>query len=243
MHISAFRNFALAGAALLSLFPGCASKPPAGGPGTYRGVLAGMSEIGTVDVTVEEAASGPLPAIGTIDFGSTVVSLSGTLDQSNASISLSSTDGYHLRGDSRPTYVLGSYQGPQDAGKYALFLEAVDSGSIRLFCGSFVDTGKTAASATPYPFAVTVMPSGSAFCVTQGFTWFGNLDANDTLSCESGSGLFAGNANADAGNQWGMGVDKQGNGNYGTWTVVPCGGSTSPGPDGGASGADDAALD
>ncbi len=46
---STIRGFALA-AALASL--SCASKPPSGGPGTYRGVMVGTTETGIVDVTV-----------------------------------------------------------------------------------------------------------------------------------------------------------------------------------------------
>jgi hypothetical protein len=214
--IPVLRGFAFAAVALASL--SCANKPPTGGPGTYRGVLAGTIELGTVQVTVAEAGSGPLPASGTIDLGGTVVSLSGTLDQSSANISLSSTDGYQLAGVSRPTYVFGSYQGPQDSGSFALLLESADSSPIRLLCGSFVDTASTGTSpSTPFPFGVTAsIPSGLAFCVSPGFTWFGTLSANDTLSCQSGGGLFLGNTNADGGNQWGTGND------YGTWALAPC---------------------
>jgi hypothetical protein len=35
--------------------------------------------------------------------------------------------------------------------------------------------------------------------------------------------------NADGGNQWGTGIDDQGNGDYGTWTVAPCGSSAADG--------------
>ena len=243
LPISTIRGFAFATAALASL--SCASNPSSGGPGTYRGVMVGTIEIGIVEVTVGQTVSGPLPASGTIDLGGTVVSLSGALDQSNASLSLSSPDGYHLAGDSRPAYVLGTYQDPQDAGSFALFLEPADGSSVRLFCGSFVSTA--AGGSSPSPFAVTALPSGSAICVGANITWFGALDANDTLACENRGGLFYGNVEADGGNQWGTGVDNNGNGNYGTWTVAPCGNGAADGgvdsdadsgPDAGASGAD-----
>ena len=89
MHISTFRNFAFSGAAFMSLLLGCASKPTSGGPGSYRGVMVGAGEMGTLDVTVREAASGPLPASGGLLFlNGSSESLAGALDQSNARISL-----------------------------------------------------------------------------------------------------------------------------------------------------------
>lgn len=115
---STIRGFALA-AALASL--SCASKPPSGGPGTYRGVMVGTTETGIVDVTVRETECGPLPASGTVDLGGTVVPLSGALAQSNASLSLSSPAGYQLAGDSWPAYALGTYQDPQDRGSSPCF--------------------------------------------------------------------------------------------------------------------------
>jgi hypothetical protein len=241
--ISIIRGFAFAAAALASL--SCASKPSSGGPGTYRGVMVGAVEIGILQVTVEQTASGPLPASGTVDLGDAVVSLSGTLDQSSASLSLSSPAGYQLAGDSRSGYVTGSYQDPQDAGRFALYMDPADGSSVQLFCGSFVSTATTGSS--PSPFAVTALPSGDAICVGANITWRGTLDANDTLACENNGGLFYGNVEADGGNQWGTGVDNNGNGNYGTWTVAPCGNGASDGgvsidadngPDSGASGTD-----
>ncbi|HJX54999.1 MAG TPA: hypothetical protein VJ801_19730 [Polyangia bacterium] len=227
--ITALRGFVFASVALASL--SCANKPPTGGPGTYRGVLVGSSGIGTVQVTVAEAASGPLPASGTIDFGGTAVYLSGTLDQSRASISLSSTTGYHLAGDSRPTYIFGSFESPQDTGRFALFLEPADASPVKLFCGSYTSTTTTSSS----PFAVTAVPLGYAICVGPNFVWFGNLDASDSLSCQSGGGLFLGNTNADGGNQWGTGND------YGTWALAPCAaGAADGGVDGGTDNVPDA---
>ena len=125
---------------------------------------------------------------------------------------------------SRPTYVFGTYShGTQDAGSFALLLESASSSPISLFCGSFVDTSPTSTLATtPFPFGVTVTTSGSAICVTPGFAWFGSMDANETLTCQSSNGLFSGSVNADGGNQWGTGIDNQGNGDYGTWTLAPC---------------------
>jgi hypothetical protein len=244
VHLApALRSFACATVALASL--SCASKPPSGGAGTYRGIIVGISQIGILEVAVAEASSGPLPASGTIALGSTEVSLSGTLDRSSASLSLSSTDGYQLAGVSRPAYVFGSYaHSAQDSGSFALFLDSASSDPISLFCGSFVDTSSTATvPSTPFPFGVTVTHSGAAICVTPGFSWFGSMDANETLVCQSGGGLFSGNVNADGGNNWGTGVDSQGNGDYGTWTLAPCAGSaaTDGGVDAGAS--DDGAAD
>lgn len=228
------RSLAFAGVALASL--SCANKPPTGGPGTYRGVLVGVTEIGILQITVGDAPSGPLPASGTIELGGTVVSLSGTLDRSRASLSLSSTTGYQLSGDSRPTYVFGSYQAPQDSGSFALFLEPADGSPVQLLCGSYTSTSTTDTS--PRPFAVAAVPPGYAFCVGPSFAWPGSLNASDTLSCENGGGgLFLGNTNADGGNQWGTGSV------YGTWTVAPCGGGAADGGvDSGTDNAPDAAA-
>jgi hypothetical protein len=236
--MTALRGFVFAGVALASL--SCANKPPTGGPGTYRGVFVGTSGIGIVQVTVAEAASGPLPASGTIDFGGTAVSLSGTLDQSNASISLFSTTGYLLAGDSRPTYVFGSFESPQDTGRFALFLEPAGASSVKLFCGSYTSTTNTTTSSIP--FAVTAVPLGYAMCVGPNLVWFGNLDASDSLSCQSGGGLFLGNTNADGGNQWGTGND------YGTWALAPCAAGAADGgtdnvPDAGAGDSADGQAD
>jgi hypothetical protein len=226
------RGFAFAGAALTLTPMGCANNPAAGGPGTYRGVLVGATEIGTMEVTVAEASSGPLPASGTMDLAGTAVSLSGALDRSQASLSLSSTAGHQLAGVSRTEYALGTYQGPQESGSFALLLEA-DSGSpVRLFCGSLVLTSSTGTG--PIPFGVAATPSGSAFCVAPGFVWFGELDASGALSCENRGGVFFGDVNAEDGNQWGTGS------NYGTWTVAPCGGGA---PDGGADGGPNSSPD
>jgi hypothetical protein len=63
------------------------------------------------------------------------------------------------------------------------------------------------------------------------------LDASDSLSCQSGGGLFLGNTNADGGNQWGTGND------YGTWALAPCGGGAADGGvDSGTDNAPDAAA-
>jgi hypothetical protein len=236
MHISTFRNLAFSGAALMLLLPGCASKPTSGGPGSYRGVLVGVGEMGTLAVTVDGAASGPLPASGGIvDVDGTTASLSGMLNQGNASLSLSSTAGYQFDGDSRPGYIFGQYQGPIWRGEFAL-LQQPDSGSpVKTFCGSYVSS--TTAGAAPMPFAIAAVAGGSAFCVGYNFAWLGYMDADDIVSCSASIGLFYGNANADAGNHWGTGTY---NGDSGTWTVGPCVSGTSPGPDGGA---DDATVD
>jgi len=223
----------------MSMFLGCASKPTSGGPGIYRGVLVGVGEMGTMDVTVGEAASGALPASGgLVDLDGTAVTLSGALNQSNASLSLSSTTGYQLTGDSRPGYANGSYQSPLGPGEFALLLEPASGSSIKTFCGSYVSTASTDAS--PIPFAITAVPDGGAICVGPNFAWYGYMDPFDYVSCSVGSGLFYGNANADAGNQWGTGTT---DGDGGTWMVTPCGSSTSAGQDGGASATEDAALD
>jgi hypothetical protein len=244
--ISALRGLVFPGAVVALLCLSCANQPPSGGPGTYRGVFAGRTEMGTVEVTVAKAASGPFLASGTIDLGGKVVSLSGTLDQSSASLSLSSTDGYQLSGISRPAYVFGSYYDSQDSGTFALILESANSSPIQLFCGSFVDISTTGTySSQRLPFAVAAMPSGPAICVALDNIWFGSLYASDGLSCGSGGTLISGNVNADGGNQWGTGTDNQGNGDYGTWTVAPCAGGAADGgvdsgagngPDAGASG-------
>jgi hypothetical protein len=236
MHTFALRSLALS---LMPLFLGCASKPTAGGPGSYRGVLVGAGEMGTLAVTVTGSASGQLPASGgLVDMDGTTASLSGMLDQDNDSLSLSSTTGYQLGGDSRPGYVLGGYQGPVWNGQFALLEQLDGGGSVRTFCGSYVSN--TTAGATPMPFAIAGVAGGSAFCVGYNFAWLGSMDASDIVSCSVGTGLFYGNANADAGNQWGTGTE---DGNSGTWAVVPCGADASGGLDGGSSGAADAPVD
>jgi hypothetical protein len=228
--ISTLRNSVFPGALVALLSLSCASKPTSGGPGTYRGVLASTTEIGTMLVTVADGASGPLPASGTVDFGGRVVSLSGTLDQSNASLSLASTDGLQLTGASRPGYVFGSYTYSSDSGTFALIPDSADSRPAQLFCGSFVDTSTTGnAPSQTFPFAVAAAPSGAAICVALDSVWFGSLYGNDALSCGTGGSLISGNVNADGGNQWGTGIDDQGNGDYGTWTVAPCGSSAADG--------------
>jgi hypothetical protein len=225
------RGLAFTGAISALLFPGCASKPPSGGPGTYRGVIVDSAEIGSIEVTVGEASSGPLPASGTISLDGATVSLSGTLDRANTKVSLSSTDGYQLDGDSRPAYVFGSFHGPQDKGSFALFLEGANSSPIRSFCGSFVWTSP---ANPPSPFAVAATSSGSAMCVGPNFMWFGNLDAHGSLSCEgAGNDLALGNVDVDAGNNWGTGNE------YGSWTVAPCGAGAVGVPDGGSGSAMD----
>jgi hypothetical protein len=236
MHVFAFRGFALSAATLMPLFLGCASKPTAGGPGSYRGVLVGGGEIGTLAITVAGSASSSLPASGgLVDQDGTTASLSGMLSQDNARFSLSSTAGYQFDGDSRPGYVFGEYQGPLWGGEFALLEQPDSGGSVKTFCGSYVSS--TTAGASPIPFAITAAPDGSAICVGPNFTWLGYMDAADTVSCSAGAGLFFGNANVDAGNQWGTGTYN------GTWAVVPCGGDASGGPDGGASGVPDATVD
>jgi hypothetical protein len=203
--------------------------------------MVGAGEMGTLDVTVREAASGPLPASGGLLFlNGSSESLAGALDQSNARISLSSTTGYQLTGDSRPAYAYGSYQyqSSEDRGEFALLPEPPSGSSIKTFCGSYVSTASTDAS--PIPFAIAAVPEGSAICVSPTFTWLGFMDAADTVSCSAGTGLFYGNANVDAGNQWGTGTA---DGDGGNWIVGPCGSGTGGGPDAGASGTDDATVD
>jgi hypothetical protein len=238
MHVFALRSFALSAATLMPLFLGCASKPTAGGPGSYRGVLVGGGEMGTLAITVAGSASNSLPASGgLVDLDGTTASLSGMLNQGNARFSLSSTAGYQFDGDSRPGYVLGGYQGPLWRGEFALLEQPDSGGSVKTFCGSYVSS---TAGASPIPFAITAMSDGSAICVGPNFTWLGYMDAADTVSCSVGTGLFYGNANADAGNHWGTGTY---NGDSGSWTVGPCVSGTNDGPDGGASGVTDATVD
>jgi hypothetical protein len=236
MHTFALRSLALS---LMPLVLGCASKPTAGGPGSYRGVLVGVGEMGTLAVTVAGSASGPLSASGGLeDTDGSTASLSGTLNQGNASLSLWSTTGYLLGGDSRPGYVIGGYQGPLGGGQFALLEQPDGIGSVKTFCGSYVSS--TTAGAVPMPFAIAGVAGGSAFCVGYNFAWLGSMDADEYVSCSVGTGLFYGNANADAGNPWGTGTE---DGNSGTWAVVPCGADASGGPDGGASGAADTSVD
>jgi hypothetical protein len=216
--------------ALLSL--SCANKPPSGGPGTYRGVLVNSTSTGSIDVTVGEASRGPLPASGALVLGGTTVSLSGTLDRSNATLSLSSTDGYQLTGDSRPAYAFGSFTSSQDRGSFAMFLEPANSSPVLLFCGSFF--WKVPTDTSPSPFAVAATPSGGAMCVGPSFVWFGNLNGYDALACEgNATSVILGNVDVDAGNHWGTGDD------YGSWTVASCGASAADGPDGGSGSAAD----
>lgn len=228
---SILRGVVLPSAVLALLSLSCANRPPSGGPGTYRGVLVNSIATGSIDVTVGEASRGPLPASGTLVLGGTTVSLSGTLDRSNATLSLSSTDGYQLTGDSRPAYAFGSFTSSQDRGSFAMLPEDANS-PVRLLCGTFFWTAP--ANSSPSPFAVTATPSGAAMCVGPSFVWFGNLNGYDALACEgSATSVVLGNVDLDAGNHWGTGED------YGSWTLAPCGGDAADGPDGGAGSAVD----
>jgi len=236
---SILRGVAFPGAVLALLSLGCAKKPPSGGAGTYRGVVVSSTSTGSIDVTVGEASRGPLPASGTLVLGGTTVSLSGTLDRSNATLSLSSTDGYQFTGDSRPAYAFGSFTSSQDRGSFAMYLEPANSSPVLLFCGSFFWTAP--ANSSPSPFAVAATPSGAAMCVAPSFVWFGNLDGNDALACEgSATSMILGNVDVDAGNQWGTGTS---DGDNGTWAVTSCGPDAGGGSDGGTRGAADAAVD
>jgi len=228
---SILRGVVLPSAVLALLSLSCANKPPSGGPGTYRGVLVNSTSTGSLDVTVGEASRGPLPASGTLVLGGTTASLSGTLDRSNATLSLSSTDGYQLTGDSRPAYAFGSFTSSEDRGSFALFQENANS-PVRLLCGTFFWIAP--ANSSPSPFAVAATPSGAAMCVGPSFVWFGNLNGYDALACEgNATSVILGNVDLDAGNQWGTGDD------YGSWTVAPCGASAADGPDGGSGSAAD----
>jgi hypothetical protein len=227
----------------------CASDPKAGGPGTYRGVIVGTGETGTMEVTVGEATSGPFPASGTIVFQTRTVALTGTLDQSKVSLSLASADGYQLTGQSRKQYVFGSFQTTQDSGSFALFLVPADGTPVQSFCGNLNLTSTT--GAPPLPFAVTAVAAGAAICVCPSFTLFGRLDSTNTLSCTDTGAAFDGQVNVDAGGRWGTGES------YGTWTLQPCGdgspnggvnneadgGTGSSTPDAGVDSAVDGGLD
>ncbi|HEX7599168.1 MAG TPA: hypothetical protein VF518_13210, partial [Polyangia bacterium] len=229
----------LAGAVVALFCLACASKPPSGGPGAYRGVIVSASEIGIIDLTVGEAASGPFPASGSIRYTARTVALSGTLDRSQTAISLASAEGLKLEGESRPKYMFGSFQGPAgatDRGSFALLLEPSDGIPVQLYCGSYTFTSSTT---SPLPFAVTAVAPGSAICVGADFAWFGSLDPSGYLSCAISGGIYQGDVNADAGNPWGTGQ------NYGNWTVTPCGAASldggvddanTPGPDTSADG-------
>ena len=239
MHSFALRSFVASAATLLPLFLGCASKPTAGGPGSYRGVLVGAGEIGTLAVTVAGSATSSLPASGgLVDLNGSTASLSGTLNQGNASCSLSSTAGYQFDGDSRPEYVLGGYHGPLGGGEFALLEQPDSGGSVKTFCGAYVSSSST--TATPIPFAIAGVPDGAAVCVGPNFAWLGTMDSAEDVSCSVGTALFYGNANADAGNQWGTGTS---DGDNGTWAVTSCGPDAGGGSDGGTRGAADAAVD
>jgi len=221
--------------ALLGL--ACAGNPSPGGPGTYRGVVVGSSQIGTLDVTVAGAAS-PFPASGTLSLPDRVVSLAGTLDQSKRALSLSSADGYQLAALSRVGYAYGSYAGPggaQDRGSFALLLAPPDGTPVQLFCGGFV----ASTTDTSLPFAVTAVPPGNAICVGPNLTWFGTLDVDGSLYCSVGGGEFDGNVNnlsTSTPNQWGTGQ------NSGTWAVAPCTGNAGDGGVDDAGGAADSAT-
>jgi hypothetical protein len=248
------RSLASVGLVLVLLSPACASKPGAGGPGAYRGVVVTGSEIGTLEVTVGEAASSPFPASATLTFPGRTVSLSGTLDQSQTRLSLSSADGYQLAGQSRPKYVFGSYAGPADAndnGSFALSLVPTDGSPVELLCGHFVmtttitttSTGTTTTTATTptvLPFAVTAVAPGPALCVGPNFTWSGSLGTDGNLYCSSYGGEVGGNVNnmnSDAGYPWKTTT------NSGTWTVAPCGSSSIDGGVAAEGGADSASAD
>jgi hypothetical protein len=210
----------------------CASDPKAGGPGTYRGVIVGIGEVGTIEVTVGEASSGPLPASGTIVFQTRTVALTGTLDRAKTSLSLASADGYQLTGQSRKQYVFGSFHAAQDSGNFALFLVPADGTPVQLLCGSLNLTSTSDAPALP--FGVTAVAPGAAICVSPSFAIFGSLDSANALSCAASGAAFNGEVNADAGGQWGTGEI------YGNWTLQPCRVGAS---DGGVDNEADAGMD
>jgi hypothetical protein len=224
--------------ALLSL--ACAKSPPSGGPGTYRGVATGTKEIGILEVTVTESDKGPLPATGTLKFPSKSLALTGTLDKSKTELSLSSSDGYKIVGESRPNYAYGAYQNAtgEDAGAFGLLLQT-ESSPIEFFCGSFVDASDNDSKGTTLPLGITAVPGGGAICVGPNFAWLGGLGTDNSLSCTStGGAVIEGNLNTTA-NPWGTGQT------YGTWVVAPCA-SNGGGGDGGVqdgSSADDATVD
>jgi hypothetical protein len=242
----------LAAVVLASL--ACASKPGAGGPGVYRGVVVTGSETGTLEVVVGEAGGSPFPASATLSFANRTAVLSGTLDSSQTKLSLSSSEGYQLTGQSRPKYVAGSYAGPagaNDNGSFGLSLVPADGTPIRLVCGKFVmtttisatTTGTTttiATNPTILPFAVTALAPGPALCVGPNFTWSGSLGVDGNLYCSSYGGEVGGNVdnmNTDASYPWTTTT------NSGTWTVAPCGSLPADGGIGDDAGADGAAPD
>jgi len=159
------------------------------------------------------------------------------LNQDNASLSLSSTTGYQLGGESRPGYVLVGMRVRWGAGNSPCW-----SSRQRRLVKDFLWKLrlKHHGCAAPIPFAIAAVAGGSAFCVGYNFAWMGNMDASDTVSCSASTGLFYGNANADAGNQWGTGTSDGNSGNVGGCALwCDAGGGRMVGP----AGADDAALD
>jgi hypothetical protein len=209
------------------LFLACAKGPQSGDAGHYLGVATNRNEIGILDVTVAEADKGPLPATGTLKFPSKTITLTGTLDQSKTQLSLSSSDGYTLVGESRPTYAFGSYKNATDEeqGSFGLIPQPATSSPVQLYCGSYWDT--TVTQQTSYPLAITATAGGNALCVGQNFAWVGVLGTDDSVACAFGGGTFNGNVNT-AGNPWGTGE------HYGSWTVSPCA-DNGAGGDGGVS--------
>jgi hypothetical protein len=212
----------------------CAKAAPSGGAGTFRGVATGVREIGVLEITIEEADKGPLPASGTLSFPSKSYSLTGTLDKSKAELSLSSSDGYKLVGESRPDYTTGGYTNVagDEVGAFALLPQIADS-TVTLFCGTMINTSETDTKGVVLPLAICGIPGGGAICVGPNYAWRGSLASDNEVRCSAtGGALIEGNVNASNGNKWGT-VE-----NYGNWTVTPC---ASNGAGGGDAGVPDSA--
>jgi hypothetical protein len=226
--------------ALISL--ACAKEAPSGGAGTLRGVATGLQEIGVLEITIEEAEKGPLPASGTLSFPSRSLSLTGTLDKSKAKLSLSSSEGYQLVGESRPDYTYGGYTNAKgdEVGTFALLPQTADA-TVALYCGSMISQSENDTKGVVLPLAICGIPGGGAICVGPNYAWRGGLAADNEVRCSATGGpVIEGNVNASNGNKWGT-VE-----NYGTWAVTPCASNGAGGGDGGvpdsapASGAADA---
>ena len=122
---------------------------PAGPPGgtgsttiTYAGTFAGVSETGSMKLTVTIPGSTALEKTtaiytvsGTITInGGSSVSLTGTFNSANDSLNVSG-GGYTFRGVLDGTTVTGTYSGPGGSGAFTL--KPSSNNSVKVFCGSY----------------------------------------------------------------------------------------------------------
>jgi hypothetical protein len=228
------------------IVPACGSddsaardSTPALGTGTYRGILSGGQESGTLDVTVAVGAAGttnlhPLAVSGSNVSGLLIIangptiSLSGTFDLATGTLSMSG-GGFSFMGASASGSISGSYTSSSDGGAFVLL--PTSAGAVSLFCGTFRgdDTGNWNVA------AVAEGAAAGSFASMKGSGSFAGTWHGSTLTL-NGSGVSAsGTLTGGRGTgTWANGAAK------GTWTTGACPAGAS---DAGANSGADAQAD